>query len=82
MQSEAHEAAESGMQDELDRAQTQCQVLQSTLTATSDELSKSSTHLQVAKLDMTYLKVRRQLSQTPAALSYVQAYQVSCEPAL
>ena len=38
----------------------------------------TDTQLEASKLNMRYLKVRQQLSQTAPTLSYVQAYQVSC----
>lgn len=41
-------------------------------------LHMTDTQLQASRLNMRYLKVRQQLSQTAPTLSYVQAYQVSC----
>ena len=80
LQAEEHEAVSVSMQDQLDKAHADCQSLHVQLSAASHELYKSDAQLQASKLDMTYLKVRRQLSQSSPVLSYVQAYEVSCDP--
>lgn len=82
MQVAEHDIISGEMQEELDKANADCQALQSQLSNASHELHKSGTQLQASKLDMTYLKVRQQLSQAAPVLTCVQAYQVSCDPTL
>ena len=86
LQVEATDAQQNTFEKQLSSASAKNASLQSQLQAAGDQLQTAGTQLQASKLNMRYLKVRQQLSHgctTPdvgPALSYVQAYEVSCAP--
>ena len=79
---EVNDAQQNTFEKQLSNASAENTSLQSRLQAAGDQLQATGTQLQASRLNMRYLKVRQQLSQgsTIPALSYVQAYQISCAP--
>ena len=77
----SHEADTIRFERQLSSASAEKSALQSQLQAADMHIHTTDTQLEASKLNMRYLKVRQQLSQTAPTLSYVQAYQVSCESA-
>lgn len=78
MQGDVHEADTAKYEQQLSNASAEKSNLQSQLQDADLHIHSTDTQLQASKLNMRYLKVRQQLSQTTPALSYVQAYEVSC----
>ena len=78
VQVDVHEADTARYEQQLNGASAEKSSLQSQLQAADMHIHSTDTQLQASRLNMGYLKVRQQLSQTAPALSYVQAYEVSC----
>ena len=78
MQVDVHEAATANYEQQLGNVHAEKSSLQSQLQAADMHIHSTDAQLQASRLDMRYLKVRQQLSQAAPALSYVQAYEVSC----
>ena len=77
-QVDVHETNTARYKQQLSDANAEKSSLQSQLQAADMHIHSTDTQLQASRLNMRYLKVRQQLSQTAPALSYVQAYEVSC----
>lgn len=75
-----HEAQQSAFREQLTDATAEKSVLESQLQAADDQIHMTDTQLQASRLNMRYLKVRQQLAQASPALTYIQAYEVSCGP--
>ena len=78
MQVALYEAATARYEQQLRDVNAEKSSLQSQLQAADMHIHSTDTQLQASRLNMRYLKVRQQLSQTAPTLSYVQAYEVSC----
>ena len=81
VQIDVHDADTAQYEQQLSNASAEKSSLQSQLQAADMQIHSTDTQLQASRLNMRYLKVRQQLSQTAPTLSYVQAYEVSCEAA-
>ena len=73
-----HAATTARYEQQLRDVNAEKSSLQSQLQAADLHIHSTDTQLQASRLNMRYLKVRQQLSQTAPTLSYVQAYEVSC----
>lgn len=78
MQGDAHEADTAKFEQQLSNASAEKSSLQAQLQDADMHIHSTDAQLQASRLNMRYLKVRQQQSQTTPALSYVQAYEVSC----